>query len=295
MVLNGGHSGKEIAEGRGNPIITLGKLLSVLEKEGNIYLNSIEGGASPNSIPRDAKCVITIENELDADELAKLLDKLNNSLRIKYHNDNILVEIEKVDNPDLALDSEATSNVIRYLDLADLLQREMLKTMQPTGQIIRQAPAFSSNLSQVWTEDNGTVCLRRSTRSNTVPAILKVFLEDLTKREEQLGFVTVDGLDLPGYSQDRKSEFSKYLISNYKETLGREPILGEEHFGIEIPYFRKQNPDLEAVSISPNIENPHSPNERVSVSSISRMWEYVQAIIRGLNKEHNIEPVQEGR
>ena len=92
-----------------------------------------------------------------------------------------------------------------------------------------------------------------------------------------------------GYSQKRDSEFIKYLVQKYKQVFHKEPNLKEEHFLLECAWFSKKIPNLQYVSISPNIENPHSPYERVSISSIQKMWEYIKEISKDLDKTHNKE------
>lgn len=47
----------------------------------------------------------------------------------------------------------------------------------------------------------------------------------------------------------------------------------------------KKVPNLQYVSISPNIENPHSPYERVSISSMQKMWEYIKEVSKDLDRK----------
>lgn len=88
-----------------------------------------------------------------------------------------------------------------------------------------------------------------------------------------------------GYFQEKDSEFIKYLVQKYKKVFHKEPNLKEEHFLLECAWFSKKIPNLQYVSISPNIENPHSPYERVSISSMKKMWEYIKEISKDLDRK----------
>ena len=75
-------------------------------------------------------------------------------------------------------------------------------------------------------------------------------------------------------------------MQKYKKVFHQEPNLKEEHFLLECAWFSTKIPNLQYVSISPNIENPHSPYERVSISSMQRMWEYIKEVSKDLNKTY---------
>ena len=61
--LKGGHSGLEIAEGRGNANKLLGSFIKQIIGEYDARLASFEGGSMRNAIPREATAVITIQEE----------------------------------------------------------------------------------------------------------------------------------------------------------------------------------------------------------------------------------------
>lgn len=281
MVSDGGHSGKDIGENRGNPIITLGKLLTQLELDSNnnIYLNSIEGGTWVTAIPRDVECTITTDT-LDLDKISILLDKLNKDLQNEYDNKNILVEISEIDRQNLAFDNNTTKKIIRYI--ANFPNGSILRNKNTNDTIL------SANLGTIWIE-NDTIIAENSIRSNINQQLTNQFIEKVKRAEDLSGLTTVDTYDFPGYVQDQDSEFIHYLINKYKNMFQRLPKLKEEHFLLECAWFAEKIPDLKYISISPNIENPHSPFERVSISSMQRIWEYVKSITRDLDKNYNLE------
>lgn len=44
-------------------------------------------------------------------------------------------------------------------------------------------------------------------------------------------------------------------------------------------FFSDKIKDLEYVCIGPNTEDVHSPNERLSIPSLQRTWEYLKNVI----------------
>lgn len=91
-----------------------------------------------------------------------------------------------------------------------------------------------------------------------------------------------------GYSQDTESDFIVFLVKKYMETFKKMPNLKEEHFLLECAWFARKKPDLQYVSIAPNINNPHSPYENVSISSMKMIWKYVKEITKDIDKEKDI-------
>ena len=40
-------------------------------------------------------------------------------------------------------------------------------------------------------------------------------------------------------------------------------------------YFQKKNPKLDVISIGPDIKNPHTPDERMSIDAVKQTYEYL--------------------
>ena len=285
MVFSGGHSGKDIGEKRGNPIIILGKILSILDSQTTLYLNSIDAGTWVTSIPRKAKGIVTY-NSIDLDFLKKILKKLQSTLQKQYHNDDISIHVEKLQNQTLAFDEETTKQIINYL------------VTFPNGELIRdkekEYPVLSTNLGTAWIE-NHSFLSENSIRSNMDEKTTKMLIDRIKGIEKSNCLTTIDTYDFTGYRQNDDSEFINYLVKKYKEVFKKEPHIKEEHFLLECAWFSKKVPNLEYVSISPNIYDPHSPFEKVSISSIKRVWSYIKSVVKDLDKKLEKENENEER
>ncbi len=59
------------------------------------------------------------------------------------------------------------------------------------------------------------------------------------------------------------------------------------HAGLETGIIGQKFPEMEMVSIGPRVEHPHSPDERVKISSVV---EFYELLLRSLAKIAKMEP-----
>ena len=185
--MSGGHSGKDIAENRGNPIVELGSLLKKFNQNEDLYINSIEGGTWVTSIPREVECTVTM-HQLDSKKTDELFVLLTEFLQKKYTNNNISASIKKMNTSTLAFDKETTNKVIQYI------------SNFPAGSILKNEKTndtiFSANLGTIFVEDE-SIYIENSIRSNLTPNITSQLIEKLKKEETSNGFNTIGTYDFP--------------------------------------------------------------------------------------------------
>jgi len=58
----------------------------------------------------------------------------------------------------------------------------------------------------------------------------------------------------------------------YKRNFGSEPHITACHAGLECGLIKEKYPDVDMISFGPNIRNPHSPDEKVQISSVQKFW-----------------------
>ena len=56
-------------------------------------------------------------------------------------------------------------------------------------------------------------------------------------------------------------------------------IIKVVHAGLECGILKQHFPDMEMISIGPTINGAHSPDERLKISSIKRVWDFLLSII----------------
>jgi dipeptidase D len=62
--------------------------------------------------------------------------------------------------------------------------------------------------------------------------------------------------------------------------FGRKPKVEAIHAGLECGLLASKIPDLDCVSMGPDILNIHTTEERISISSVERMWNYILKIVK---------------
>lgn len=187
MVLNGGHSGKDIDKNRGNPIIVLGNILAKLNSNKDVFLNFIDGGSWVTAIPRKVECTITT-SPLKLESLNVHIQELENHLQTQHNNPNISIKFSLVPTMDIGFDRNVTSKIIRYI------------SKFPNGPILTKKGSsesiLSTNLGTIFF-DKDTLLLENSIRSNLSPELTQQFTSRLQNVEARIGFDTIETFDFP--------------------------------------------------------------------------------------------------
>ena len=66
----------------------------------------------------------------------------------------------------------------------------------------------------------------------------------------------------------------------FREQYGREPKIEAIHAGVECGLLCGKLPGLDCVSIGPDLLEIHTPRERMSISSVQRVWAFVLEVLK---------------
>ncbi|MDE7478653.1 MAG: M20/M25/M40 family metallo-hydrolase, partial [Lachnospiraceae bacterium] len=86
--------------------------------------------------------------------------------------------------------------------------------------------------------------------------------------------------EYPGWQFDPNSKLRADMVRIYKEMFGKDAQVEALHAGLECGIMISKIPGLDCVSYGPNIYNIHTTEERMSISSVSRMWDFLLEIIK---------------
>ena len=70
--------------------------------------------------------------------------------------------------------------------------------------------------------------------------------------------------------------------ARYKQAFGTDAELLAIHAGLECGLLTEKYPDLDIVSFGPNITGAHSPDEKVQISSVQKIWSLFAATLEDL-------------
>ena len=69
------------------------------------------------------------------------------------------------------------------------------------------------------------------------------------------------------------------MVSVYREMFGKEPQIEAIHAGLECGILAGKIKDLDCVSIGPDMKDIHTTEERLSISSTQRVWQFVLKVL----------------
>lgn len=267
----GGHSGTDIGKKRGNPILLMSSLLQELSMQTQIYINSIVGGTRLNVIPTRCKCNIFI-NEKDIDIIEKII--LENKLKILKEFDlenRIKIEFYKNEQEQdkKVFSNKSMNNMLQFLNS---YKNGALKRDKDENVVL------SSNFGVI-DSTQGNIELHFSMRSNEEIYVSEL-VNDIDNKINKYELHIKNFLELPGYEHKKTSDFINKCKIEYMKYFNKKPKLIKMHVGLEAGFFNSKIPNLDFVAIAPNIWDAHSPNERVSISSTNKVYEYIIELLK---------------
>ena len=273
----GGHSGMEIARGRSNSIKVLGRALREAHAQTAFRLVSLDGGKSRNAIPRDASAIVSVEAAGEP-QLREALAAANETIRDAFKKTDPGVNVA-VDGADSSIDPWTDDATTRLLDAIALV---------PTGPLAL-SPDFddlvetSTSLGEAVTE-NGTLILHSLSRSSNDSAMPDLIATLDAAARSGGGELEVKH-NYNGWRPDLGSSVLAVAKRVFEQRFGEPPVVTAVHAGLETSVIGgKVDRPLDMLAIGPQIEFPHSPDERVSIPTVERFWKLLVGIVDELSK-----------
>jgi len=268
--LTGGHSGGEINKGRGNSNMLMGRVLRAMEQATPLRIVSVSGGKKDNAIPRETAAVVIAA---DSDAALAAAERMGTVLAAEYAaaDPALFVRGETCEAGELPMTETAGRNAVCML------------TCLPNGVQAMSAdlPGLvetSLNLGILKTERDAlraVFCVRSSVESRK-----RMLLDRLDCMMERLGGSTERSGDYPGWPYRRDSALRDLMAEVFTGQYGRAPKLEAIHAGVECGLFCGALPGLDCVSIGPDLMEIHTPRERMSISSVQRVWTFTCEVLR---------------
>jgi dipeptidase D len=242
----------------------------------DLRLIGLKGGTAHNAIPRDAQATFYIPSE-SADQVRKLVTELEIIFKSEFANTdpNLKLGIDAVPVP---IDRRGMMSYVtmKALDLLLAIPHGIAARSTDLPSLVET----SSNQAKVWI-DAGKLFIFTSQRSSVMSR-----LEAHTSRIESIarlaGARVFSGNGYPAWQPDFDSELLKICQKTYKKIFRQEPKVEAIHAGLECGLIGNAKPELDMISIGPTIVDPHSPNERISVPSIEKIWLFLTALMTEL-------------
>jgi dipeptidase D len=269
--LKGGHSGVDINLGRGHATKLLVRLLKDASQEDGLRLAGLSGGDANNAIPREASALVCVPESMKGG----FLD------RVEAFEDIFQQELVAVE-PDLQVEAVPADPPAQVME--ETAQGTLINILYATPQgVMRMSDAVpglvetSTNMGivQVAQGDVAGTCFMRSS--------VDTALDDLGQMVAsvwELAGVDASFTDrFPGWQPDPDSRILALMQDTYQDLYGQKPEVEAVHAGLECGVIGANYPDLDMISIGPTLVDVHTPDERLEVASVQKVYDLLMATL----------------
>lgn len=273
-----GHTGLCIQEGRASSLKWAARLLQYAQRKNiDFRLVRISGGDKHNAIP--GFCTIEVVAQEGFEEAVK--EEHKDLIREYKAIEKKVPVLEITETPDIALPTtfEDTRKIINFIstvfhgvhryhpEIKDLVQTsQSFSVLQFEGDKMRAQIYARSN------EDSHMDWLMEYNRSFAELAGFKISIP-----EDEIQGPWPAALD---------SKILKFTIDVYEELFHEKPAVNGIHAGLECGCIKNRGyPDLEAISLGPDVHGAHTIEETVSIDTASKCWELTIALLERWTKQ----------
>ncbi len=269
--LMGGHSGENINDGRANANKLMGALLERILQSCSAQIVSFEGGSKDNAIPRESAAVLIAE---DTALVKRVADEFVEDIKSTLCKDDakFFVSCEEIDaqNIEKVFSDDFSHKIISFVNAIENGVLAMSKNIEGLVE-------FSRNLGIVKTAE-GKITFYFSSRS-----AIDAQIDESANRIESLargfGGVTEHYSRYPGWHFTGDSALADRYIEAARTVCGMEVKKTVLHAGLECGIIKEAIPDMEIICCGPDVQDLHSPQERLNIASFERFFEIVKYVI----------------
>lgn len=276
--LRGGHSGLNIIENRGNAIrFAVETILAAMDQDPDIDVVHFDAGTKHNAIPREAFVTLRVlKDRIDGFKTVMAGRRKGFEEEFGSLEPSIELSLEELDDTDENRNVLETSDRDTLLRLIDSLPHGVLAMSRDVPGLVET----SSNLAVVRTSNDSAhfVC---SHRSSVMPALFAVRRRVGSIFRQAGATVTIKD-SYPGWKPNPNSPIVQTTVKVFERLFGTTPDLKAIHAGLECGLLIEKVPDMDCVSIGPQIEGAHSPEEKVQISSVQRFYTHLKGVLAEL-------------
>ncbi|MDY3225405.1 MAG: aminoacyl-histidine dipeptidase [Candidatus Faecousia sp.] len=270
--LRGGHSGADIHRNRGNANKIMGEFMSRIQKLMPLCLTSLTGGAKDNAIPRSCQAkLVAMGTHLE--RINDVAAQLQAEIRETYDEPDATIQAFDVDAlGGNSLSTDSTAKIISLLCSAP-------NGVQSWSRDIDGLVQTSLNLGIAKLGDRFSATF--SVRSG-VNAEKQEILDQLKQLADLLDAAYTQEGEYPAWEFRKESRLRDIMVRIYREMFGEEPKVEAIHAGLECGLFTEKLPDLDCVSIGPQMHDIHTNRERLEIASTERTWKFLLEVLKNL-------------
>lgn len=275
--LLGGHSGMDIILCRANANKVIARVLLPLLRDLNAQLVSIDGGTLRNAIPREAFAEIAIAKDKEA-EAKKIIAKVLEEVRNEYAatDKDLKIEMTSTNTAKMAIQHNVALNMVKAIYGCPSGVERMSDAMPGLVET-------SNNMAMV-KSGNGVIEVHNLMRSSVDTA--KEDLGEKMRAIFELGGANVSFRGgYSGWKPNMDSAILKEMKAVYQKLYKVEPAVKAIHAGLECGILGGAYPNWDMISCGPTIRSPHSPDERINIKTVDKLWNFVVEVLKEAPKK----------
>ena len=272
--LNGGHSGMDIHKGLGNANKIMNRLLYKGFELFGLAVSEINGGSLRNAIPRESESIIILpKNKIN--DFNTAFEQLIKDIKfeLKTTEPTLQIGLQEAPLPDLIMNSVSQ---IQLINAIYSVSNGVYRMSADIDNLVET----SNNLARVIVKDGKIfiACLTRSSIESSKMDLAQALEANFKMANLQVSFSG----SYPGWTPNVSSPILKVLTSVYEQLHQKKPKVVACHAGLECGILGKNYPNMDMISFGPTILGAHSPDERVSISSVQKYWRFVLEILKAI-------------
>ena len=272
--LAGGHSGLTIGSEHMNAIKFLDNAISKLRNEMDIKLQNISGGTKHNAIPTKATAILGIKSDQIV-EFENKFEKIANQLVNQYlkRESGLKIELGEAPNYDIYIEQDTSKKILSLISLLP----HGVNTMASVEEELVES---SNNLAIVGIL-NDVFKISLSIRSSNEEQ-RRILIDKVKEVARIIGAKVSFSDGYPMWQPNYESELSEIAKESYEHLTNEKLVVKTIHAGLETGLLSEKYPEMDMISIGPNIFGAHTPLERLSISSTEFTRDYLIDILSRL-------------
>lgn len=272
--LKGGHSGMDINIGRANSNKILFRFLTYATHFYDLRIAEINGGSLRNAIPRESFAIVAI-SEKEASKFEGEVAKFEKIFKQEFSKSepDLQMKVEKTNAPAKIMANDEMHKICKAVYACPHGVQRMSDAMPGLVET-------SNNLAIVKCINGkfAVHCLVRSSVDTAKEGVMYKIggLFNLIGAE-----VAYEGA-YPGWKPNMESPILKTMLKTYEKLYNKTPEIKAIHAGLECGILGAAYPNWDMISFGPTIRYPHSPDERILISSVEKFWNYMVETLKNI-------------
>jgi dipeptidase D len=239
-----------------------------------------EGGNLRNAIPREAYAVIVIPEKYN-DVFTSYFQTYSKHMRADYIVDepNIQLTLSPAPLPEKVMKKKVQEKLLNTLYACPHGVISWSRTMENLVET-------STNLASVKFEGLNRITIATSQRSSVNSA--KQQIANTVRSTFKLSGAVVEQTEgYPGWNPNPDSAILNISKNSYLRLFKTEPAVKAIHAGLECGLFLEKYSYLDMISFGPTIVDPHSPSERINITTTEKFWKLLLDVLQNIETEKN--------